>query len=366
MPYTTFRAQVEAGQRRGHHVQGRRDPGRLQDGGDYPPGKGRPPTQLPDQPPGASPTTGCSTSCSRRTWWSTPSRSTRAVAAGRRCSSASARRSCSSLLFVLLMRRAAGGAGGRRWAASAARGPSATSDSDAAHDLRGRRRHRRGRGRAGRDRRLPARPGQVRAARRRDPQGRAARPARPGTGKTLLARAVAGEADVPFFSISASEFIEMIVGVGASRVRDLFEQAKAGGAGDHLHRRARRHRPGARRRPSLGGNDEREQTLNQILTEMDGFTGSEGVIVLAATNRPEILDPALLRPGRFDRRVVVNPPDQRGPRADPRGPHAHGAAGRRRRPRRRRLVDAGHGRRRPARTWSTRRRSPPPGGARDR
>ncbi len=134
----------------------------------------------------------------------------------------------------------------------------------------------------------------------------------PGTGKTLLARAVAGEADVPFFSISASEFVEMIVGVGASRVRDLFEQAKRDAPAivfiDELDAIGR-----ARGGGSLSGaNDEREQTLNQILTEMDGFTGSEGVIVLAATNRPEILDPALLRAGRFDRRITVNPPDREG------------------------------------------------------
>jgi cell division protease FtsH len=131
----------------------------------------------------------------------------------------------------------------------------------------------------------------------------------PGTGKTLLARAVAGEAQVPFFSISASEFIEMIVGVGASRVRDLFDTAKKVAPSiifiDELDAIGRA-RGGAQ---SLGGNDEREQTLNQILTEMDGFTGSEGVVVLAATNRAEILDSALLRPGRFDRRVTVSPPD---------------------------------------------------------
>ena len=136
----------------------------------------------------------------------------------------------------------------------------------------------------------------------------------PGTGKTLLARAVAGEADVPFFSIAASEFIEMIVGVGASRVRDLFDQAKQVAPSiifiDELDAIGRA-RGGA---SSPGGYDEREQTLNQILTEMDGFTGSEGVVVLAATNRPEILDSALLRPGRFDRRVTVSPPDQPGRR----------------------------------------------------
>ncbi|HEY3006765.1 MAG TPA: ATP-dependent zinc metalloprotease FtsH [Micromonosporaceae bacterium] len=136
----------------------------------------------------------------------------------------------------------------------------------------------------------------------------------PGTGKTLLARAVAGEAKVPFFSISAAEFIEFIVGVGASRVRDLFDQAKKVAPSiifiDELDAIGRA-RGGAQ---SIGGHDEREQTLNQILTEMDGFTGTEGVVVLAATNRPEILDPALLRPGRFDRRVTVSPPDLTGRR----------------------------------------------------
>ena len=134
----------------------------------------------------------------------------------------------------------------------------------------------------------------------------------PGTGKTLLARAVAGEAGVPFFSISASEFIEAIVGVGASRVRDLFDQAKQVAPSivfiDELDAIGRA-RGGAF---SAGGVDEREQTLNQILTEMDGFQGNEGVVVLAATNRPEVLDPALLRPGRFDRRVSVGPPDLSG------------------------------------------------------
>ena len=133
----------------------------------------------------------------------------------------------------------------------------------------------------------------------------------PGTGKTLLAKAVAGEAEVPFFSISGSEFVEMFVGMGANKVRDLFRQAnekapcivfideidtigkKRGGSG-------------------VGGNDEREQTLNQLLTEMDGFEGSKGVVILAATNRPETLDPALLRPGRFDRRVPVELPDLKG------------------------------------------------------
>lgn len=133
----------------------------------------------------------------------------------------------------------------------------------------------------------------------------------PGTGKTLLAKAIAGEAKVPFFSISGSDFVEMFVGVGASRVRDMFEQAK-------------KHAPciifideidavGRHRGAGLGGgHDEREQTLNQLLVEMDGFEGGEGVIVIAATNRPDVLDPALLRPGRFDRQVVVGLPDVKG------------------------------------------------------
>jgi cell division protease FtsH len=136
----------------------------------------------------------------------------------------------------------------------------------------------------------------------------------PGTGKTLLARAVAGEAGVPFFQMSASEFVEMIVGVGASRVRDLFHQAKEAAPAiifiDELDAIGRSRASGG---PNLsGGHDEREQTLNQILTEMDGFSPRESVIVLGATNRPEVLDPALLRPGRFDRRVVVSPPDRAG------------------------------------------------------
>ena len=134
----------------------------------------------------------------------------------------------------------------------------------------------------------------------------------PGTGKTLLARAVAGEAGVPFFSMSASEFVEMIVGVGASRVRDLFAQAKAAAPSivfiDEIDAIGRSRGSGV----FSGGNDEREQTLNQILTEMDGFDATTGVIVLAATNRPDVLDPALLRAGRFDRRVPVQAPDKNG------------------------------------------------------
>ena len=133
----------------------------------------------------------------------------------------------------------------------------------------------------------------------------------PGTGKTLLARAVAGEADVPFFSISGSDFVEMYVGVGASRVRDLFDQAKKSSPSiifiDEIDAVGRHRGAGMG-----GGHDEREQTLNQLLVEMDGFGANEGVIVIAATNRPDILDPALLRPGRFDRQVTVNYPDTKG------------------------------------------------------
>jgi len=133
----------------------------------------------------------------------------------------------------------------------------------------------------------------------------------PGTGKTLLARAIAGEAKVPFFSISGSDFVEMFVGVGASRVRDMFEQAQKNSPCiifiDEIDAVGRHRGAGMG-----GGHDEREQTLNQLLVEMDGFDGNEGVIVIAATNRPDVLDPALLRPGRFDRQVVVDLPDLRG------------------------------------------------------
>merc|ERR1712108_50731 len=133
----------------------------------------------------------------------------------------------------------------------------------------------------------------------------------PGTGKTLLAKAIAGEAGVPFFTISGSDFVEMFVGVGASRVRDMFEQAKKAAPCiifiDEIDAVGRQRGAGLG-----GGHDEREQTLNQMLVEMDGFEGHEGIIVIAATNRPDVLDPALLRPGRFDRQVVVGLPDIRG------------------------------------------------------
>jgi len=144
----------------------------------------------------------------------------------------------------------------------------------------------------------------------------------PGTGKTLLARAVAGEAGVPFFNISGSEFVEMFVGVGASRVRDLFEQAKSNAPCivfiDEIDAVGRQRGAGLG-----GGNDEREQTLNQLLTEMDGFEGNTGIIIIAATNRPDVLDAALLRPGRFDRQVVVDRPDFAG-RFEILGVHARG------------------------------------------
>ena len=130
----------------------------------------------------------------------------------------------------------------------------------------------------------------------------------PGTGKTLLARAIAGEAGVPFFSISGSDFVEMFVGVGASRVRDMFEQSKKSAPCivfiDEIDAVGRHRGSGVG-----GGNDEREQTLNQLLVEMDGFSDNEGVVIIAATNRPDVLDRALLRPGRFDRQITVPNPD---------------------------------------------------------
>src|SRR5699024_8997975 len=133
----------------------------------------------------------------------------------------------------------------------------------------------------------------------------------PGTGKTLLAKAVAGEANVPFYFISGSDFVELFVGVGASRVRDMFQQAKRNAPClifiDEIDAVGRQRGTGLG-----GGHDEREQTLNQLLTEMDGFGANEGIIIIAATNRPDVLDPALLRPGRFDRQVTVNLPDVKG------------------------------------------------------
>ena len=168
----------------------------------------------------------------------------------------------------------------------------------------------------------------------------------PGTGKTLLARAVAGEAGVPFYSISGSDFVEMFVGVGASRVRDLFEQAKANAPAivfvDEIDAVGRHRGAGLG-----GGHDEREQTLNQMLVELDGFDTKGGVIVIAATNRPDILDPALLRPGRFDRQIVVAQPDLAGRKgilqgARPRQAHRAGH-----RPRHHRPPDARLHRRRP-------------------
>lgn len=132
----------------------------------------------------------------------------------------------------------------------------------------------------------------------------------PGTGKTLLARAVAGEANVPFYSISGSEFVEMFVGVGAGRVRDMFKKAKQNAPCiifiDEIDAVGRQRGTGVG-----GGHDEREQTLNQLLVEMDGFSGNEGIIILAATNRADVLDPALLRPGRFDRQIQVANPDKK-------------------------------------------------------
>ena len=168
----------------------------------------------------------------------------------------------------------------------------------------------------------------------------------PGTGKTLLARAIAGEGNVPFFSISGSDFVEMFVGVGASRVRDLFEQGKKNAPCiifiDEIDAVGRHRGAGLG-----GGHDEREQTLNQLLVEMDGFESNEGVILVAATNRPDVLDPALLRPGRFDRRVVVEPARREGPRDDPASPHEEDPAVRRRRPVDDRPRHAGIRRRRP-------------------
>jgi cell division protease FtsH len=176
--------------------------------------------------------------------------------------------------------------------------------------VQGRRRRRRSQGRAQGDHRVPARAQKFQKLGGRIPKG-VLLVGPPGTGKTLLARAVAGEANVPFFSISGSDFVEMFVGVGASRVRDLFEQGKKNAPCiifiDEIDAVGRHRGAGLG-----GGHDEREQTLNQLLVEMDGFESNDGVILVAATNRPDVLDPALLRPGRFDRRVIVDRPDVRG------------------------------------------------------
>ena len=176
--------------------------------------------------------------------------------------------------------------------------------------LRGRRRRRGGRRRAPRDSRLPRRPQQVSRGGGGCTKG-VLLVGPPGTGKTLLAKAVAGEADAAFFSLSGSDFVESLVGVGAARVRDLFRKARKVSPAiifiDELDA------AGRKRGAGIGqGNDEREQTLNQILVEMDGFGGDGGLVVMGATNRPDILDPALLRPGRFDRQVVVDEPDVHG------------------------------------------------------
>ena len=185
----------------------------------------------------------------------------------------------------------------------------------------------------------------------------------PGTGKTLLARAVAGEAGVPFFSISGSEFVEMFVGVGASRVRDLFDQAKRNSPCivfvDEIDA------VGRQRGAGLGGShDEREQTLNQILVEMDGFDTNTNVIVVAATNRPDVLDPALLRPGRFDRQVILDRPDMKGRLGDPQGPHQGQAARQGHRPADHRQASRPASPARTSPTSSTRRPSSPRGATR--
>ena len=177
----------------------------------------------------------------------------------------------------------------------------------------------------------------------------------PGTGKTLIARAVAGEAGVPFLSVTGSDFMEMFVGVGASRVRDLFQTARKMGRAiifvDEIDSIGRKRGAGLG-----GGHDEREQTLNQMLSEMDGFEATEGIVMMAATNRPDILDPALLRPGRFDRQVVVPLPElERAPR-DPQGPRQAQAHRPRRRPRHR---GPGHARHVAAPTWPTSSTRPP-------
>ena len=213
-------------------------------------------------------------------------------------------------VWIFFMRQMQGGGRGGAFSFGKSRARMLDETNNTGH-LRRRRRLRRSQGRSRRAGRVPARPVQV-------PEARRAHPARRADGRLARAparrcsrAAIAGEAKVPFFSISGSDFVEMFVGVGAARVRDMFEQAKKNAPCivfiDEIDAVGRQRGAGLG-----GGNDEREQTLNQLLVEMDGFEGNSGVIVIAATNRPDVLDPALLRPGRFDRQVVVPLPDIRG------------------------------------------------------
>ena len=223
-------------------------------------------------------------------------------------------------------------AGRRRQGAGLRQEPRQASDRGAwPRHLRGRRRRRRGEIRPAGDRRVPARPRQIPAARRHASRAACCWSALPAPARPCSRAPVAGEANVPFFTISGSDFVEMFVGVGASRVRDMFEQAKKNAPCiifiDEIDAVGRHRGAGLG-----GGNDEREQTLNQLLVEMDGFEANEGIILIAATNRPDVLDPALLRPGRFDRQVIVPNPGRGRPRADPEGPCAQGAARARRQP----------------------------------
>ena len=225
-----------------------------------------------------------------------------------------------------LMEKAGGGPGSMMFGGMGKSNAKVYVQSTARHPLCGCGRRGRGQGKPAGDRQLSARPQQVsRASAPRMPKG-ILLVGPPGTGKTMLAKAVAGESNVPFFSISGSEFVEMFVGMGASKVRDLFKQAKEKAPCivfiDEIDAIGQKRSGG-----QYGGNDEREQTLNQLLTEMDGFEGNTGVIILAATNRPESLDPALTRPGRFDRRVPGGAARPEGPRGDPEGPRQEGRAG---------------------------------------
>jgi cell division protease FtsH len=211
-------------------------------------------------------------------------------------------------IFFLFMRQLQSG-GGKAMSFGKSKAKLLSDHQNKRH-VQGRRGRRGGEGRGRGDHRLPQGPEEVHPLGGRIPKG-VLMMGPPGTGKTLLARAIAGEAGVPFFSISGSDFVEMFVGVGASRVRDLFEQGKKNAPCiifiDEIDAVGRHRGAGLG-----GGHDEREQTLNQLLVEMDGFESNDGVIIIAATNRPDVLDPALLRPGRFDRRIVVPRPDVRG------------------------------------------------------